>query len=234
MSKRTVRPRSFRARVAGTVIVVVGLLTVVGAGTFATFNARTTNPGNLFATGSLVLGNTKTSGATCLSTAGGTTDANVNDACDQLFDLTVRKPGDSATARLSVANVGSVAASALRVFSARCDDADVAAETYHGTGSPCGQVQLVIQRYSDATFSTPVECVYGGGTASTCDFSDATKTLAAFRAVHADAASGRTVGTGLAAGATRHLEVRLLLPVTADNSLQGRQATVDLTWYAEQ
>ncbi|MFO1537217.1 MAG: hypothetical protein ACKOVH_05240 [Actinomycetota bacterium] len=234
MSHRTVLPSSTRGRVALSVLVLVGLLAVVGAGTFAGFNAETRNPGNQFATGTLVLGNTKASGASCLSTAGGTTDANVNPTCDQLFDLAVRKPGDSASARVTIANQGSVAASALRVFSAACVDADVAAETYHGTGNPCSKIQLVIQRYSDAAFTTPVECVYGGGSASTCDWTDATKTLAAFQGTHGTAATGRTVGSGLASGAARYFEVRLLLPSTSDNTFQGRQATVDLTWYAEQ
>jgi hypothetical protein len=234
MTNRSFVPRTTRARIGATVLVLVGLLTVIGAGTFASFNARTANPGNLFANGTLVLSNTEATGTSCLSTAGGTTDVNVNDGCDQLFDLTVRKPGDSASARLTVANAGTVAASALRVFSAACTDGDVAAETYRGTGNPCAQVQLVIQRYSDASFSTPVECVYGGGTATTCDFSDTTKTLAAFQGAHDSPTTGRTVGSGLASGAARHLEVRLLLPLSTDNSFQGRQATVDFTWYAEQ
>lgn len=234
MPRPTVLRRATRSRIALTALVLVGLLAVVGAGTFAGFNAETRNPGNRFATGTLVLGNTKASGASCLSTAGGTTDANVNLACDQLFDVSVSKPGDSASARVTITNQGSVAASALRVYSADCVDADVATETYRGTGNPCSTIQLVIQRYADAAFTTPVECVYGGGSASTCDWSDATKTLAAFRGTHGDAATGKTVGSGLTSGAARYFEVRLLLPSTADNTFQGRQATVDLTWYAEQ
>src|SRR4051812_4162486 len=66
-----------------------------GAGTFASFNASTTNGSSTFSTGTLVLSNTKTSGGTCLSaTSGNVTDANDgtgNTACDNLFALTTGK-----------------------------------------------------------------------------------------------------------------------------------------------
>jgi predicted ribosomally synthesized peptide with SipW-like signal peptide len=222
-------------RIALSLLVVVAAAAAIGAGTFATFSAQTRNPGNVFASGTLVLSDTKSGGSACLSTGGGTTDANVNNNCDQLLSLTVKKPGDSGSANLTVKNDGTVAASALRVFeAAACADADAPTETYHGTGSPCGTVQLYVQQYSDAAFSTPSACLYGGGTANACDFSDAAKTLAAFRTSYSTSGNGLAIGSGLAAGSSVYLKVAVQLPSTADNTLQGRQATFDLTWFAQQ
>jgi hypothetical protein len=221
-------------KVVLSVLVVAAVIAAVGAGSFATFNAQTKNPGNLFATGSLVLSNTKQSGSACLSTAGGTTDTNANDNCAQLFDLTLAKPGDSGSANLTIKNDGSIAASALRVFTASCADGDAAGETYHGTGLPCSKVQLYIQQYSDAAWTTPSTCLYGGGTASTCDFSDTAKTLGAFQASYNTSLNGLAIGSGLAAGSSVYVEVAVKLPSDADNTFQGRSATADFTWYAEQ
>jgi hypothetical protein len=221
-------------KVGATAAVLAGLVASVGAGTFASFNAQTKNPTNLFADGTLVLSDTKQGGTTCLSTAGGTTDVNANDNCAQLFNLTVKKPGDSGTANLTIKNEGSIAASSLNLFMAGCVNSDASAETYHGTGLPCSKVQLYIQQYSDAAFTTASSCVYGGGTATVCDFSDTTKTLAAFQSGHATSGTGQVIGSGLAAGASAYFKIGVQLPATADNTFQGRQASADFTWYAAQ
>jgi len=115
------------------------------------------------------LSNQVNAGAVCLSTGGGNTDSNANGSCSTAFNLAVKKPGDSGTTDITLKNVGSLAASALKGFSGSCTDADAAGENYHGTGSPCGLVQIYIQQYSDA-FTTPSACLYGGASGSTCDF----------------------------------------------------------------
>ena len=114
--------------------VVAGIGALAGAGTFATFTAQTTNPSNTFANGTLVLSNKVDAGTACLSTGGGNTDSNANGGCDTAFTLAVKAPGDSSTADLTLQNMGSLAASALKVFSGSCTDADAAGENYHGTG----------------------------------------------------------------------------------------------------
>ena len=215
-------------------VVVLSAAAFAGAGTFASFNAQTKNPGNALATGTLVLSDTKSGGSACLSTGGGTTDTNANDSCDTLLNLTVQKPGDSGSANLTIKNEGSLAASALKAFSAACANSDASAETYHGTGLPCGKVQLYIQRYSDPAFTLPAACLYGGSTVlNTCDFSDETKTLAAFQSSHGNSTNGANIGS-LAAGASNYFKVAVQLPASADNTFQGRKATFDLTWHAAQ
>lgn len=206
----------------------------IGVGTFATFTAQTTNPANTFATGTLVLSNTKQAGSACLSTGGGTTDVNANGSCDSLFGLGVQKPGDSGGANLTVANVGSLNASAFKVFGSACTPSNAAAETYHGTGNLCTKAQLTIQQYSDAAFTTPSACVYGGAAGSTCNFSDPTKTLGAFASTYNSSGSGLAIGSGLASGASGYFRVAVQLPSDADNTYQGRQASVAFNWFAQQ
>jgi predicted ribosomally synthesized peptide with SipW-like signal peptide len=216
-------------------IMVVGMVSgVLGSGTFATFTAQTTNSNNTFAAGTLVLSDTKTGGTTCFSTGGGNTDTNSNTACDQLINATVKKPGDTASQTLVVKNEGSLAGTALKLFSSACTNANSSGESYFGTGLACSKVQLYIQQYSDAGFTTPSACLYGGATGATCDFSDATKTLGAFQTAHASSGTGLSIGSGLTAGASVYVKVAVQLPSSADNSFQGRQATMDFNWYLSQ
>src|SRR5438309_5186357 len=91
-----------------------------GVATYANFNAETNNPANSVASGTLVLSNTKAGGTTCYSTGGGNTNTNVNNACDNLFSVATKKPGDTGSANLTIKNEGSLAASAFKVFSPSC------------------------------------------------------------------------------------------------------------------
>jgi hypothetical protein len=229
---------SFQKKVLLTVGVVAGIGALAGAGTFATFTAQTSNPSNTFADGTLVLSN-KVGGATaCLSTAGGSTDTNSNSACDTAFSVSVKAPGDSSTADLTLENKGSLAASALKVFSGSCTDADAAGENYHGGGLPCGKVQFYVQQYSDAV-GTESACLYGGSSdgGTTCDFSDAAKTLAAFVTAHGTLGNGLSAGPLTAAGGATPktwVTVGVKLPSSADNTYQGRSASLALNWHITQ
>jgi hypothetical protein len=214
--------------------VVAGIGALAGAGTFATFTAQTTNPTNTFADGTLVLSNTVNTGTACLSTGGGATDVNANGVCDTAFSLAVKAPGDSGTADLTLQNKGSLAASALKLFSGACSDADAAGENYHGTGSACGVIQLYVQQYSDSNFAHPSACLYGGSPDSgvTCDFSDTSKTLTTFVGAYPDFAGGLPAGGLAAAGGadTTWIKVGVKLPSTAGNQYQGRSASLALNW----
>jgi len=223
---------SIRRKILVSIAVVLGATAVVGAGTFATFNAQVRNPANTFATGTLVLSNKVGAGTVCLSTAGGSTDTNVNNNCDTAFSLTVKKPGDSGSATLTLKNEGSLDASLFKVFSAACASANASGENYHGTGNPCGVVDLYIQQYSDSGFTTPSACLYGGGTATTCAFDD-TKTLGTFQSSYNNSTNGLSLGA-LTAGTSNYYKLAVQLPSTAGNPYQGRSATIDFTWYAEQ
>src|SRR4051794_10715402 len=218
------------------VLMSVGTLGVAAAvaagGSFATFNAQTSNPGT-FATGTLVMSNTVNTGTACLSTGGGSINTNVNNACDALFNLTVKQPGDSATANLTIKNEGSVDAAALKSFATGCTNANAGAENYHGTGMPCSAVQLYIQQ-TDSAFTAKTACLYGGAAvANTCDFSDTSKTVGDFATNYTNSGNGVSLGSGLTAGTSDYFVIGVKLPSSADNTYQGRQATFGLSWFMQ-
>ena len=206
---------------------------VAGGGSFASFNAQTTNP-NTFATGTLVMSNKVNTATACLSTAAGVGITTNVATCDALFNLTVKKPGDSGTADLTIKNEGSVAASLLNTFTSGCTGADASGQTYHGTGDPCAAVQIYVQQWDSAAHTTPTACLYGGAAVTnTCDFSGASKTIADFATNYTSSSAGLTVTGGLAAGSSDFFTIGVKLPTSADNTYQGRQATVGLSWYMQ-
>jgi hypothetical protein len=225
---------SRRTKIVLSCAVVVVLAATLGIASFATFNAQTNNPGNVFAHGTLVLSNTKQGGVACLSTGGGNTNTNVNAACDQLFNLTVKKPGDSGTANLTLKNVGDINASTFKVFAPTCTNANATGESYNGTGNPCTVLQLYVQQWTDNTFTTPSACLYGGATGNTCNFTDTTKTLGAFSTSYNSSSNGLSIGSGLNAGSSVYVTIGVQSPSTADNTYQGRQASIDFDWYIAQ
>ena len=223
-----------RLRKALVGVLAVGIaVTVVSAGTFASFSASTTNAGSTFATGTLILSNQKDTATACLSTGGGTTDTNANASCDDLFALAVKKPGDTATVDLTLTNEGSIDGSDLLGFaSSACAAADAAGESANGTGNPCTGIDLYVQEFSDAGRTTASVCHYGGGTATTCAHS-ATETLHSFASDHADATDGVSLGA-IDGGDSRYLTIGVQLDAGAGNEMQGRQATFGFTWQLAQ
>lgn len=217
--------------------IIVGIVSILfatsaGVYTLASFSAQTRNPNNSFGTGTLVLSNTKQGNATCYSTGGGNTNSNVNNGCSPLIAMTLAKPGDSATSRLTLKNEGSLAASALQMYAGACASSDTAGETYHGTGDMCSKVQVYVQAYSDSSFTTKSSCLFGGGTATVCDFSDVSKTVGLLSSTYS---SGSPLGLGaLASGSSDYFEIGFAFASNADNTYQGRSAAFDLTWQLSQ
>jgi len=237
-----VAKKRFTSKTYLKVLIAVGVLAVIGggAGTFATFDATTTNAGNTFATGTIVLQNAVAAG-TCLSTGGGTTDTNVNALCDKVFNATVKKPGDIGSGHVTLQNEGSLAATTLTLTKSLCTDGDAVGETYHGTGSVCGALNFYVQEWTSNTFLTPFKCWYGGSADAgvTCDptFATSPATLAGFGTspVPINAGPGATAFTALGGAAdTRYFTVAVQLPNSAGNTLQGRQAQINLSWQESQ
>lgn len=78
------------------VVLVLGLAAFSGTGgTFASFNAITTNSGNSISTGTLTLSDTVTSGTVCLSSGGtvGSAATNDNSSCTSVLTVTNLAPG---------------------------------------------------------------------------------------------------------------------------------------------
>lgn len=210
--------------------VIVGLLGSLVGGTFASFTAQTTNGASTFATGTLVLSDSKSGGTTCLSTGGGNTDTNANSTgCDSLINGSVRKPGDSTSSVVAIADAGSIGAATSELWSSACANSDAAGESYHGTGLPCGTVQLTIHDDTNNRCIYPTT-TFGVAQAGACTPS-ATKTLADF-ATNSNAAH---IALGaLAAGSSVSYTITATLPATAGNNMQGRTASIDFNWKLNQ
>lgn len=134
-----------------TLMIIGALGSAVGAGTYATFTASVLNPPSTFSTGSVVLSNQKGSATACFSTAGLSTDSNLNAGCDVMFsaatagDATSRRPGEGASVLMNLRNEGSLA-STLSVSSAgACTLTAPTDQTSVGSGDACSVVQLSIQ-----------------------------------------------------------------------------------------
>jgi hypothetical protein len=223
-----------KRKILVTSAVLLVLAAGLGFGSFATFNAQTNNAGNSLAYGTIVLSNTKQGGTACLSTGGGTTDTNVNTGCDQLINLVHAKGGDSATANVTLANVGSINAATFNMFLPTCTGGDAGSESYHGTANPCASVQFYVQQWTNSNFTGAASCVYGGAVVTnTCDFSDTSKTLGAFQTSYNSSSNGISLG-GLNAGSSAYFTIGVKSPANVANSSQGRQAAFDLDWYIAQ
>lgn len=222
---------------------------VGGSGTFASFNASTSNAASSFASGSIVLSNQKNTGTVCYSNgtslaspggAGVATDTNANTACEQLFNLTTQKPGDSATVNLTLQNVGSLAGTLKLYAPGTC--ATGTTGTYSGTGNLCNYLQMTIQRWTDSNrnvaYSTntppPYGCVFGNATTNTCSFP--ASTVGTFASTHTSSAP---ISLGdVASNATVYLTITLTFPNSstpgADNLYMGTTAGWAFTWLLEQ
>jgi len=87
-----------RMRLALGLLLTVGALLLIGAGSLGAWTAVTTNPGNSFATGTLLMTN---SDGCSTSTANGT--------CSAILSATNMKPGSTATGTVTITNTGTLA-----------------------------------------------------------------------------------------------------------------------------
>jgi predicted ribosomally synthesized peptide with SipW-like signal peptide len=87
-------------------LAAVGLVAAAlgGTGTFASFSAETTNTGNYFATGSLLLHNQANGGTTCTSEA----DSNNTNNCTALFQVPLTGSASTHEATLALTNAGTL------------------------------------------------------------------------------------------------------------------------------
>jgi hypothetical protein len=144
-----------------TLMVMGAMTTAVGAGTFASLTAATSNP-SVFSTGTLVLSDQVNTGNTCFSNGttasnggvGTPTDVNANTACDLIFDAatgttsTHKRPGESAVATVHLQNAGTILGNLSAAAPIDCTDSDAVDQPgppYGTPGTGCDGVQLSIE-----------------------------------------------------------------------------------------
>jgi predicted ribosomally synthesized peptide with SipW-like signal peptide len=232
------------------VLLGVGVLAVIGggAGTFASFTAETTNAGNTFATGTLLLDNTS-GGTTCHSSSDAVDNA-ITSGCKILFSVDPLPSAASATyAELTLSNVGTLDASGIdfSASSPACTTgkSDPAGPVFGGGGNLCSALQVVVIE-TDAAFhhdsaNPALGCAYGtvdpnnATTGAGCVFApsvslDGLPTSFTPLTLKSDA-SGNTGGQ-LTHGQSRHFLIGVSTPAASglNNTFQNRNATFDLTW----
>jgi hypothetical protein len=171
-------------RTLGALAVVLAAVGItVGSG--ASFTASAANPGNVFTTGTLTIGNTP---GTALLTAGSL------------------KPGDTATGTVDITNTGSLAG-------------DFALKTANSTGYTAllAQMDLVVLDCGAWTVSAP-SCSSGTTTVYTGKVS---------------ALSNASLGS-YDGGIKHRYKFTTTLPLSTDDTFQGKTASVDFTWSATQ
>lgn len=208
--------------------ILVGMLVVgafgaaVSGSTFATFSAQTTNSAQ-FQTGTLLLGNKVGSGSECFSTAVGVAINGNSATCDNLFNLSGVKPGDSGSVAVVVKNEGTINGSALTVYAsgscveAGANVADSNGNLFNGSATDlCAQAQLSVDQ--DGT------CIYGpAGCAN-----DAAHTFSGFATTY-------TSGSPYAAGAlntfaSHTYTFHWAIPNALGNAYQARQASFSVVY----
>jgi hypothetical protein len=229
-------------------LAAIGLVAAAlgGTGTFASFTAETTNSGNFFATGTLLLSNTITSGTACLSEGDINhpgASGNVNSACDIILSGSNLFPGATAiSGAVTIQNVGTIDASNLLLSTTGCTPhIDVPTASNFNNGNLCNSVEMYVQEWSGSVGGTPTKCWFGSGSSSTCSptFIGATTadSIGAFATAFTTPVSltPSPLAGLLPISGSRFFTVGLFLPSAGagDNAFQGLRATFPLTWHID-
>lgn len=241
------------------VLLSAGLLALAaGGGTFASFTAETDNPGNTFATGSLLMSNLPSAGTVCFSVNG---VDNANPGCSTLVNVTGEEPGQGGTivtASVTLGDTGTIDAGTFTLLppaSNDCTSSQVTNLTFN-SGNLCDDTVMFVEETAQGTVNATTGvlsasthytyCWYGYSTDSgtTCDQipgdldTNNTNTIANFDSSQSSGitllpltASGTTgSGTELAAGQGRQFTIGLYLPNSVGNTDQALKAIFGLDW----
>jgi predicted ribosomally synthesized peptide with SipW-like signal peptide len=242
-AEKTQESRTRRVKPILVGMLILGAITAaVSGGTFATFNASTSNDATI-TSGTLLLGNKVNAGTECMSTdaslapPSATITALNTNACTALFSTTLN-PTQAGVANLTLKNEGNLNAATSSLVATACVSA-INPITVNGTAfsgdtvnAPlCSILQLVVAEVtvSGGNTLTGAGCVYGlaGGLVpvTNCQY-DATKTVSG--------AAGTTALGAFNAGTSRFFVIGVKFPDTNDNRYQGQKATVSVTWTINQ
>jgi hypothetical protein len=217
-------------KILASMIVVGALSSLTAGGTFALLNSQQSNAKSSVASGTLTFSNVvNVTGTTCFSYGGPVSPGNVNTTCQALFtSATQNYPGTPITAKVTIANNGSLDASGLSVFMPSCTNGATPGAPTPGGGNPCasGGAQFYIQE-TDASW-VATNCKFPSA-AGACVFN--TSALFVFASNYMAATGALPLGAGPAHGQSRYFIVGMQLPSNASNTLQGQAAQFGLTWH---
>jgi predicted ribosomally synthesized peptide with SipW-like signal peptide len=194
-------------------LAAVGLVAAAlgGTGTFASFTAQTTNAGNTFATGTLLLSNTVGAGSPCHS------ESNASNAatCPAVFTVSSVGTSHEEHNTVTVSNTGTLTSGALTLTGSTCvPSTAVVATGLAQTGDPC----------------TAVSCIVGVAAGNACDPTLSTTTLASW--LTGTQTTALSLVNSLAPATPHYYKIYLYLG-DVGNTFQGRAAGFDLTWHLQ-
>jgi len=215
-------------------LTALGLIAIAanGSGTFASFSADVTNPGNTFQTGYLYLHQTQNGSQECDSETDATNNANTG--CNFVFnDVNVALGPQSQ--QVEIKNAGSISASDIKFSAPSCSVGVGSGSATFGTAPTCANVWVTIQEVSGLSSPTNVYCALGTDSSGTCAAATNTYNLSNL----ATAATLKTTSAAtatLAANATRYYVVTITpdTSLTPNNVWQNRKVTFNLTWHLDQ
>lgn len=185
------------------------LLSATLTGTLSGFTAQITNSNNTAATGALTMQEDNADASvTCTSTDGGSVSTNTATCAtiNKFGGSTTMVPGQTITTPVTITNTGTVTANTFTLTpGATCTQTNVATTVNGSATNLCSELLVVI------TNTTAHTVVYTG-------------TLAGLAG-----ASAFTLPT-VAAGAATNFSFAVTLDSAADNTYQGLQASLPLTW----
>ena len=212
-------------KILATIVVLGAVTSVIGATTFATFSAQTTNPGNTFKAGTVAMTNVAgsvVSGTNCSTET-------INGVCATLFTLAGLVPGAAASSNTAtITYTGTLTTSDFRLFATSYSTKTGASAAVCTATDPATKVDLQVKIGTTIIYPTS-----GSGFG----------TLAGFAAAYTTSANGLqlnggTNGSGSAGiWATNDAStytINVALNSTVDNTYQGCQSSATLNWYAAQ
>jgi predicted ribosomally synthesized peptide with SipW-like signal peptide len=232
-------------------LLVIGVIAVVasGNGTFASFSAQVTNPGNTFVTGTLFLHENPNGGTECYSEwqttpNGAVTTNNTNNSCVALFSAK-NLAGGTQKAYVTLVNAGSIPATSINAQVTNCSvGANDTTEPRFDTSLACSDMEAAIQEVDSAsTTANPLFCAYGTDNGSgTCTL-DTAHNLGNANSTELGWTSPQTLlkdathNADLAAsGGTRNYVIEIS-PSTGSltgNQLQNQKLSFDVSWTINQ
>ncbi len=214
-------------------LVILGSVTsAIGAGTFASFTATTSNPGNTFATGTLTI-DTDHSGASFVGLTGMIPGDSVaalltiqsTGTEDMTYTLTTDVTATTAGAVPPASNLNVLTTdttNGLQLYVQRCSQA----WTGSGASSTCGGTAADVV----GTSASPVALIGSGGANTYTSAARSMGTLCDSDVTGATRSARSTTCSNTASSSSDYLKIRVSLPSSADNGFQGRSATARFTW----
>ncbi len=194
-------------------LILGGVTSAVGFGTFASFTATTDNPGNVFAAGTLTM-STSSAGASF------TTLSNMIPGDSKADLLTIQSTGseDMTYTLTTTASASSLldtnAANGLQLYMQRCS----VAWTGSGQSATCGGTAADVI----GTSAAPVPVI--GATRAMGNLCDSGAD--AQRATRGNSCSNGSISVK----DSDYLKIRVSLPSAAPNTFQGLSSTIAFTW----